>query len=106
MGRKNLSIAAIILLATWGLAQGAKWMFARMVDQIGFFRRGTSSGESVGMALGKIVSLLIWLIGLLIVLQQLGFNSVITPGRRIAGKLYRLSRQYRFCRCDFLPRYH
>ncbi len=56
-----------------------------MVDQIGFFRRGTSSGESVGMALGKIVSLLIWLFGLLVVLQQLGFDSVITPVEGLLG---------------------
>lgn len=82
---QKLAIAAVILLATWGLARGAKWMFARMVDQIGFFRRDTSNGESVGMALGKIVSLLIWLIGLLIVLQQLGFNSVITPVEGLLG---------------------
>ena len=60
-----------------GAAKAAKWTFAKMVDQIPFLRRGTSSGESVGMALGKIVSLLVWLLGLIAVLQQLGFDRVM-----------------------------
>ncbi len=76
---QKLAIAAAIILITWILARAAKWTFARMVDQIAFFRRGTSSGESLGMSLGRIVSLLIWLVGLLAVLQQLGFNSVMAP---------------------------
>jgi hypothetical protein len=76
---EKLAVAALILIVTWGLAKAAKWAFARMIDQISFFRRGTSSGESVGMALGRIVSLFIWLFGLLAILQRLGFDSVITP---------------------------
>jgi hypothetical protein len=76
---EKLFFAALILIVTWALAKGAKWAFARMVDQIGFLQRGTSNGDSVGMALGKIVSLLVWLFGLIAVLQQLGFDSVITP---------------------------
>ncbi len=82
---EKIAMAAGILLITWILAKAAKWAFARMIDQIGFFRRGTSSGESVGMALGRIVSLFIWLFGLLAVLQQLGFDSVITPVQGLLG---------------------
>jgi hypothetical protein len=76
---EKIVFAAVIIAVTWALAKAAKWAFARMVDQIAFLQRGTASGESVGMSLGKIVSLLVWLIGLLAVLQQLGFDSVITP---------------------------
>lgn len=76
---EKIFFALVILAVTWALAKAAKWAFAKMVDQISFLRRGTSNGESVGMALGKIVSLLVWLFGLLAVLQQLGFDSVITP---------------------------
>ena len=76
---EKIFFALVILGITWVLAKAAKWTFAKMVDQIPFLQRGTSSGESVGMALGKIVSLLVWLLGLLAVLQQLGFDSVITP---------------------------
>jgi hypothetical protein len=76
---EKIFFAAVIIAVTWALAKAAKWAFARMVDQIGFLQRDTASGESVGMSLGKIVSLLVWLFGLLAVLQQLGFDSVITP---------------------------
>lgn len=76
---EKIFFALVIIAVTWALAKAAKWAFAKMVDQISFLQRGTSSGESVGMALGKIVSLLVWLFGLIAVLQQLGFDSVITP---------------------------
>ncbi len=76
---EKIFFAVAIIVVTWALAKAAKWAFAKMVDQISFLRRDTSSGESVGMALGRIVSLLVWLFGLLAVLQQLGFDSVITP---------------------------
>lgn len=82
---QKLAIAAAIIIITWLAAKVAKWAFARMIDQIAFFRRGTSSGESLGMALGRIVSLLIWLFGLLAVLQQLGFESVMTPVEGLLG---------------------
>lgn len=82
---EKIFFALIIIAVTWALAKGAKWAFAKMVDQIPFLQRGTSNGESVGMALGKIVSLLVWLFGLLAVLQQLGFDSVITPVQGLLG---------------------
>lgn len=82
---EKILFAALIIIVTWALAKAAKWAFAKMVDQISFLQRDTSSGESVGMALGKIVSLLVWLFGLLAVLQQLGFDSVITPVQGLLG---------------------
>lgn len=82
---EKIFFASVFIAATWIAARAAKWAFAKMVDQISFFRRGTSNGESLGMALGKIVSLLIWLFGLLAVLQQLGFNSVMTPVEGLLG---------------------
>jgi hypothetical protein len=82
---EKIFFAAVIVVVTWALAKAAKWAFARMVDRISFLQRGTSSGESVGMALGKIVSLLVWLFGLLLVLQQLGFDSAIVPVQGLLG---------------------
>ncbi len=82
---EKILYAVVIILVTWALAKAAKWAFARMVDKIAFLQRGTSNGESVGLALGKIVSLLVWLFGLLAVLQQLGFDSVITPVQGLLG---------------------
>ncbi|GAA0470164.1 hypothetical protein GCM10009096_08830 [Parasphingorhabdus litoris] len=76
---EKLGIALIILLLTWVVAKGAKWAFAKLVDNISFLQRDTGSGESIGMSLGKIVSLLIWLFGLIAVLSTFGLNSVIEP---------------------------
>ena len=71
--------AFAILIATWALAKAAKWAFERLVDNVSFFKRGTGNGDSVGTALGKIASLLIWLIGLLGILQVLELNGVAGP---------------------------
>ena len=68
-----------ILLVTWVLAKAAKWAFAKLVDTIGFFQRGTSSGESIGMMLGRVVSLLVWLFGLVAILNVLSLGSVTGP---------------------------
>ncbi|XUU60981.1 mechanosensitive ion channel [Erythrobacter sp. HA6-11] len=72
-------LAIAILLVTWALAKAAKWAFEQLVDTVKFFKRGTSGGESIGSALGKIASLLIWLIGLLGILQVLELQGVAGP---------------------------
>ncbi len=76
---ENVVFAVVILVITWALAKAAKWAFAKLVDTVEFFRRNTSAGESVGTSLGKIVSLLIWLFGLLAVLQVFDLGGVMTP---------------------------
>lgn len=76
---EKIGIALIILFLTWVVAKASKWAFAKLVDNISFLQRDTGSGESIGMSLGKIVSLLIWLFGLIAVLSTFGLNSVIEP---------------------------
>ncbi|RDC60762.1 uncharacterized protein HME9302_01978 [Alteripontixanthobacter maritimus] len=68
-----------ILIVTWVLAKIAKWAFAKLVDNVAFFQRGTASGASIGTSLGKIVSLLIWLFGLIAILNVLGLGVVGGP---------------------------
>lgn len=68
-----------ILIVTWLLAKAAKWAFAQLVDRIGFLKRDTSTGESIGASLGKIVSLIIWLFGLLAILDVLELGGVAGP---------------------------
>lgn len=68
-----------ILVVTWLVAKAAKWAFAKLVDRIGFLNRPTGSGESIGMSLGKIVSLLVWLFGLLAILDVLELGGVAGP---------------------------
>ena len=71
--------ALIILIVTWVLAKIAKWIFARLIDRIGFLQNEADSGESVGKSLSKIVGLLIWLVGLLAILNVFGLKDVVVP---------------------------
>ncbi len=68
-----------ILIVTWLIANAAKWAFAKLVDRVSFLNRGTSNGETIGASLGKIVSLLIWLFGLLAILDVLELGGVAGP---------------------------
>lgn len=72
-------IALLILVATWALAKAAKWAFAKLVDTVPILRRDTGSGESFGLSLGRIVALLIWLFGLVAILNVLNLGSVTGP---------------------------
>ena len=78
IAQKAASVALIVIV-TWVLAKAARWSFAKLVDRVPLLQRTGTSGESVGASLGHIVSLFIWLFGLVAVLQALGLNSVITP---------------------------
>lgn len=77
-GRMAL-IALLVLLATWVLARAAKWAFAKLVETVPLLRRETGTGESFGLSLGRIVSLLIWLLGLVAILNVLNLGSVTGP---------------------------
>ncbi len=76
---EKAAFAVAILVVTWLLAKAAKWAFAALVDKVGIFQRTAGSGESIGASLGKIVSLLIWLFGLLGILQVLELDGVAGP---------------------------
>ncbi|WP_246255365.1 mechanosensitive ion channel [Parasphingorhabdus flavimaris] len=76
---QKIGLAVIILIITWVLAKAAKWAFAKLVDNIGFLRRDTGSGTSLGESLGKIASLLIWLFGLIAILTVFGLGGVVQP---------------------------
>lgn len=78
-GSERVATALAVLLVTWLLAKLAKWGFAKLVDRVEFFQKGTSSGDSVGQSLGKIVSLMIWLFGLIALLQLFGLSGVLQP---------------------------
>ena len=76
--QKALAVAVIVLV-TWVLAKAARWSFAKLVDRVPLLQRTGTSGESVGTSLGHIVSLFIWLFGLVALLEALDLNSVIGP---------------------------
>ena len=76
---EKVVLAAVVLLVTWALAKAAKWAFAKLVDNVGFFRHNTGDGATLGESLGKIVSLLIWLFGLIVLLNVLELGGVAGP---------------------------
>ncbi|NVD45116.1 mechanosensitive ion channel [Qipengyuania atrilutea] len=76
---EKVVLAIVILVVTWALAKAAKWAFAKLVDNVSFFQRNAANGTSLGESLGKIVSLLIWLIGLLAVLQVFDLGGAMSP---------------------------
>lgn len=78
IAQKALAVAVIVVV-TWVLAKAARWSFVKLVDRIPLLQRTGTSGESVGASLGHIVSLFIWLFGLVALLQALDLNSVIAP---------------------------
>lgn len=80
---EKVGFALLILLVTWLIAGAAKWAFAKLVDKVSLFQRDTGSGESIGLSLGKIVSLLVWLFGLLAILNVFELNGVMAPARTI-----------------------
>ncbi|HEX7855234.1 MAG TPA: mechanosensitive ion channel [Sphingobium sp.] len=76
---KLAATVLVIIIVTWVLANAAKWAFAKLVDRIPLLQRQSGGGESIGLALGKIVSLLVWLFGLVAVLNVLQLGDVTAP---------------------------
>ncbi len=87
MSERFIAIA-VILLITWVIAKICKWTFARLVNRIPLLRREAGGGESVGASLGKIVALLVWLLGLIAILQRLGLDNVIKPLQTLLDQLF------------------
>ncbi|WP_188644961.1 mechanosensitive ion channel [Tsuneonella deserti] len=86
---EKLLWAALILVVTWALARAAKWAFAKLVDKVSFFRRSTSGGSTIGTALGQIVAGLIWLFGLLAILQVFSLGGVMGPVQTLLNDIAR-----------------
>lgn len=86
---QKLLWAALILVVTWALARAAKWGFAKLVDKVRFFQRHTSGGSTIGDALGRIVAGLIWLLGLLAILQVFSLGGVMGPVQTLLNDIAR-----------------
>lgn len=76
---QKVLIALVILLATYILARVVKWACGKLVSRIGFLQREGGDGQSLGDSIGQIASLLIWLFGLVAILQVFALREVLTP---------------------------
>jgi len=72
-------IAIVILVATWLLARAIRWAFGKLVSRVRFLQRAGGDGRSLGDSIGTIAALLVWLLGLIAVLQVFNLSQVISP---------------------------
>ncbi|NCP11146.1 MAG: mechanosensitive ion channel [Sphingomonadales bacterium] len=77
-GTKLLIILAI-LVVTWALAKAAKWAIEKIAEALPVLQRHDGTGQTVASSLGTIAALLIWLVGLVAVLQRLGLDEALLP---------------------------
>lgn len=80
-------IAIAILIVTWILAKVAKWIFSKLASKVPALQRAGGDGESLGSSLGSVASLLIWLFGLVAILQVFGLSQVLTPIQTMLDKV-------------------
>ena len=71
----KVGMALIILLITWVVARAAIWIFGKVTRSIPALQRAGSDGQT----LGTIASLLIWMFGLIAVLQVFNLDEVLAP---------------------------
>lgn len=76
---ERVGITIVILIVTWLLARLVKLALTKLVGNVSFLQRQSADGKSLGAALGQIASLLIWLLGLIAILQVFRLDQVLSP---------------------------
>lgn len=71
--------AAVILIITWFLAKFAKKILAKQFTKIKALNREDGTGDSLGESLSTIISLVIWIFGLMAVLNLFRLTQVTAP---------------------------
>ena len=74
-----MGLAILILLVTWILASIVKWAIGKLVGKIPALQRDGSDGRQIGKSIGQIAGLVIWLLGLIAVLQLFNLDQVLSP---------------------------
>ena len=76
---QKAAMAVLILLITWILARIVRWLFAKLTTRVPALQRSGDGGDSLGSALGSVAALLVWLFGLVAILQVFGLDQVLSP---------------------------
>lgn len=71
--------AVVILVITWFIAKIAKKLLAKQFTKIKALNRPDGSGDSLGESLSSIIALVIWVFGLMAVLNLFALTQVTTP---------------------------
>ena len=72
-------LAIVIIAATWILAAVVRWAIGKLVSRVTFLQREGNDGKAVGDSIGSVASLLVWLFGLMAVLQLFSLTQVLEP---------------------------
>ncbi len=75
----KVGLAILILIVTWILAAIVKWAIGKLVTKIPALQRDGSDGRQIGKSIGQIGGLIIWLLGLIAVLQLFNLDQVLSP---------------------------
>ncbi|GGR43457.1 hypothetical protein J2S40_004247 [Nocardioides luteus] len=78
LGGKVLA-AIVILVVTWIIAKIVAWAFAKLTSKISFLQKAGNDGDTIGKSLGSVAALLVWLFGLVALLDLFQLSSVLTP---------------------------
>src|SRR5699024_9756850 len=86
---QNVVYAAIILVVTWLIAKGVKWGIGKLVSKIPMLQGEGADGQSTGSSIGTIGALLIWLFGLVAVLEVFSLDAALSPIQDLLNTLTR-----------------
>lgn len=84
---EKVGITLVILLVTWLMARLVKLALTKLVGHVSFLQRQGADGKSLGAALGQIASLLVWLLGLIAILQVFSLDQVLSPIQAMLNNL-------------------
>lgn len=82
---QKVGIALIILIITWLLARIVRWAAAKLVTRVKFLQKQGNDGEQIGQSLGKVAGLIVWLFGLVAILQVFALSEVLSPVQGLLG---------------------
>lgn len=71
--------AIAILVVTWLVAKAVQTALAKLTTKVPVLQKTGSDGQSIGVTLGSVGSLLVWLFGLLALLQLFGLSQALSP---------------------------
>ncbi|SRR5580765_3764149 len=80
--------AVIVLIVTWVIAKVVKSLLTKYLAKIKALDRQTESGQPLSASLGSIGALLVWLFGLMAILNLFALNEVLTPIRDLLSGLF------------------
>ncbi|MCO1338740.1 hypothetical protein BJH93_07535 [Kocuria polaris] len=80
--------AIIILIVTWIIAKAVKWAISKAVAKIPALQRQGNDGQQIGESIGQIASLLVWLFGLIAILQIFNLEQALSPLQGLLGGIF------------------